>query len=64
MLETTINNLIKKKQSRSPAKGKGVEALAESEINIKFNKSLTLNQLKEVINEIYISKAKHNQICK
>jgi hypothetical protein len=52
-LETTINNIIKRKQpSKSP--GKGVKqkenSAGEGELNIKFNKNLTLNQLKEVIN--------------
>lgn len=30
---------------------------------IRLNKNLSLHQLREVINEIYASKAKHNSIC-
>jgi hypothetical protein len=33
------------------------------DFNIKLNKTLTLHQLKELINEIYLSKSKHNLIC-
>jgi hypothetical protein len=62
VLETTISNIIKRKHSKSPAKGRN-DPNAPPDINIKFNKNLTLHQLKELINEIYSSKAKHNQIC-
>lgn len=69
ILETTINTIIKRK-TKSPAKyianplkTKENEALDPSEMSIRFNKNLTLNQLKEVINEIYLSKFKHNSIC-
>jgi hypothetical protein len=70
ILETTINNIIKKK-GKSPAKYGGStskskengEALDQSDITLRFNKSLTLHQLKEVIAEIYVSKIKHNAIC-
>lgn len=65
VLETTINNVMKRR-SRSPINQKYKETNGSSspEIQeIKFNKTLTLNQLKEVINEIYSSKQKHNSIC-
>jgi len=67
VLETTISNIIKRKGGKSPAKV-GLSRIKEnaaemSDLNIKFNKSLSLNQLKEVMAEIYISKAKHNLIC-
>jgi hypothetical protein len=64
VLETTINNIIKRKQTKSPLKGKLKENPgAETDIALKFNKNLTLNQLKEVIGEIHQSKIKHNSIC-
>lgn len=67
VLETTISNIIKRRGGKSPAKG-GLSRIKENaaeitDLNIKFNKSLSLNQLKEVMGEIYISKAKHNLIC-
>ncbi len=67
VLETTISNIIKRKGGKSPAKV-GLSRIKENaaemnDLNIKFNKSLSLNQLKEVMAEIYISKAKHNLIC-
>jgi hypothetical protein len=53
VLETTINNIIKRRQpTKSPGKGgkQKENTAADGELNIKFNKNLTLNQLKEVIN--------------
>lgn len=70
ILETTIGNIIKRK-GKSPAKTSTPRKLKEnapetvelSDMPIRFNKALTLNQLKEVINELYLSKNKHNAIC-
>jgi hypothetical protein len=71
ILETTINNIIKRK-GKSPAKGagntlktkeNGAEGMDNSDLMIRFNKSLSLYQLKDVITEIYASKNKHNAIC-
>lgn len=69
ILETTIGNIIKRKAKSpgkyvaNPIKLKENEPMDPAEMTIRFNKNLTLNQLKEVIGEIYASKYKHNSIC-